>query len=109
MQGLGEDVLADVLRCTRPSHVVTLQTPAPRRNVPQGQFWLTDHSAAGPLAPPAVAQHAAVIQLPAVQSQGPAGSTPAGVRKQCVLWTAHLPCHVSIAGICYRAIIQLPS
>lgn len=86
MQGLGEDVLADVLRCTRPSHVVMLQTPTPRRNVPQGQFWLTEDSAAGPLAPPAAAQQeAAVIQLPAVQSQGPAGSTPAGARKQFVL------------------------
>ena len=75
-----------MLRCTRPSHVVMLQTPTPRRNVPQGQFWLTEDSAAGPLAPPAAAQQeATVIQLPAVQSQGPAGSTPAGARKQFVL------------------------
>ena len=85
MQGLGEDVLADVLRCTRPSHVVTLQTPNPRRNVPQGQFWLTKDSAAGPLAASPVAQQATVIQLPAVQSQAPVGSTPAGVRKHCAL------------------------
>ena len=85
MQGLGEDVLADVLRCTRPSHVVTLQTPTPRRNVPQGLFWLTEDSAAGPLAASPVAQQATVIGLPAVQSQAPVGSTPAGVRKQCAL------------------------
>ena len=90
MQGLGEDVLAEVLCYTRPNHVVTLQTPTPRRNVPQGLFWLEEDGAAGPLAAPAVAQQATVIQLPAVQSQAPVGSTPAGVRQQCILQIAHL-------------------
>ena len=80
-----------MLRCTRPSHVVTLQTPTSRRNVPQGQFWLKEDDVAGPLAPPAaVQQAAAVIQLPAVQSQAPVGSTTAGVRKSCILQMAHL-------------------
>ena len=85
LQGLGEDVLADVLRCIRPSHVVTLQTPTPRRNVPEGHFWLKEDSTAGPMAAPSAVQQATVIQLPAVQSQAPVGSVPAGVSKQCFL------------------------
>ena len=78
MQGLGEDVLADVLRCSRPSHVVTLQTPNARRNLLGGQFWLAQGADSGPLAVPAAAAQAAVVQLPAVTSEGPIGSIKAG-------------------------------
>lgn len=78
MQGLGEDVLADVLRCSRPSHVIMLQTPNACRNVPLGRFWLAGDDAIGPLAAPGAAQQAAIIQLPAVPHQGPLGSMPAG-------------------------------
>lgn len=78
MQGLGEDVLADVLRMCRPSHVVTLQTPNLRRNLPAGQFWLLPDDDSGPLAAPVAAAQAAIVQLPAVASQSPAGSITTG-------------------------------
>ncbi|CAL5222401.1 g4760 [Coccomyxa viridis] len=81
IKGLGEDVLADVLRCSRPSHVVTLRTPNVRRNLPGGQFWLAQGGDIGPLAVPAAAAQAAVIQLPAVTSDGPIGSIKAGPKK----------------------------
>ena len=79
MQGLGEDVLGDVLRCSRPGHVIMLQTPNARRNVPPGRFWLAgDGDVGGALALPAGAQLASIVQLPAVESQAPLGSATAG-------------------------------
>lgn len=79
MQGLGEDVLEDVLRCSRPGHLIMLQTPNARRNVPPGQFWLAgDDDGGGALALPAGAQLASIVQLPAVASQGSLGSATAG-------------------------------
>ena len=78
MQGLGEDVLADVLRACRPSHVVTLQTPNLRRNLPAGHFWLLPDDDSGPLAAPVAAAQAAIVQLPAVAPQSPAGSIATG-------------------------------
>lgn len=83
MQGLGEDVLADVLRCSRPSYVVTLQTPNARRNLPGGHFWLAQGVDGGPLAMPIAAARAAIIQLPAVTIDVPAGSTKAGGPSFC--------------------------
>ena len=71
-------MLADALRCSRPSHVVTLQTPNARRNLSGGQFWLAQGADSGPLAMLAAAAQAAVIQLPAVTSEGPIGSIKAG-------------------------------
>ena len=79
MQGLGEDVLGDVLRCSRPGHVIMLQTPNAGRNVPPGRFWLAgDDDGGGALALPAGAQLASIVQLPAVESQAPLGSATAG-------------------------------
>ena len=79
MQGLGEDVLGGVLRCSRPSHVIMLQTPNARRNVPPGRFWLAGgDDGGGALALPAGAQLASIVQLPAVASQTPLGSATAG-------------------------------
>ena len=78
MQGLGEDVLADVFRACRPSHVVTLQTPNLRRNLPAGHFWLLPDDDSGALAAPVAAAQAVIVQLPAVASQSPAGSITTG-------------------------------
>ena len=83
MQGLGEDVLADILRCSRPSHVVTMQTPNARRNVPDGCFWAAPGEGNGPLAAPAAAAQAAITQLPAVASEGPLGATRLGELSLC--------------------------
>ena len=65
-QGLGFDVLAQVLRCVGPTHLVQLRAANQNRNLPTGAFWLPEESREGQ-------QQAPVIY------QVPANTTPDGV------------------------------
>ncbi len=60
-QGLGLDLLADLLQTAQPSHVVLLQTANARRNLPAEPFWAAGD---GPGQVPAPAS--IILQLQAV-------------------------------------------
>lgn len=72
MQGLGFDLLADLLQNAGPSHVVLLQTANPRRNLPAEIFWAP---VGGPAQMPAPAY--VLLQLQAVGQLPPAPAAPA--------------------------------
>ena len=39
LAGIGFDVVADILRCTSPTHVVQLLTNSVKKDLPCGKFW----------------------------------------------------------------------
>lgn len=39
LQGLGLDLLTDCIKALRPTHIVSLCSENPNKNVPQGHFW----------------------------------------------------------------------
>lgn len=42
VQGLGLDILVELLQALQPSHVLQLQSPNAKRNLPGGAFWLRE-------------------------------------------------------------------
>lgn len=39
LAGIGFDVVAQILRCTSPTHVVQLSTNSGKKDLPCGKFW----------------------------------------------------------------------
>lgn len=42
MAGVGYDILADMLKCITPTHVVKINISAASKNLPAGRFWLDE-------------------------------------------------------------------
>ena len=62
LQGLGQDLLAEILQAASPQHVIMLQMPNARRNLPPEPFWVLP----GPPSALQQAQQPRIVQLPAL-------------------------------------------
>ena len=89
LQGLGFDVLAEVLRCVGLTHLVQLQAANQNRNLPTGAFWLPEEPREGQQQAPVIYQMPAITTPDGVGPLAPAAqATSSGEPASAKLWHA---------------------
>ena len=84
LQGLGLDLLTDCIRALNPSHIVSLCSENPNKNVPQGPFWADESlgldaslgSRPGPAAQEQLAWQPHFMELPGLKEASLAEQDP---------------------------------